>query len=403
MPTIMKVTKEKCLATQENIDALVIGGHFQGLGVIRALAREGIRVALVDSEPCMARFSKDIASYIHSPGVRNSAAFRDFLIEFARLHHLEGALIYPTDDETVFFLSKNRDVLSDVYRIATPDWPVIRYAYNKRYSYQLADSMGIAIPRTAYPESIDDLASIDIPFPLIIKPAVMRNFFRVTGKKVFRAGNMDELLSAYRQALKIIPADEILIQEEIPDVSHHLFSFCPLFKNGRILAHIVAKRSRQHPMDFGQASTLAETLDIPELVEVGSRILSEMDYYGVCEVEFIQDPRDDKYKFLEINPRIWGWHTLAVKAGVNLPYLLYQDMKGQSVLQTSFRKGVKWVRLTTDVPTVISEIMKGRMSPGDYIRSLRGEKTYAVLSRRDPLPFFGEFLLLPYLWRKRGF
>jgi len=35
--------------------------------------------------------------------------------------------------------------------------------------------------------------------------------------------------------------------------------------------------------------------------------------------------------------------------------------------------------------------------------SLKGEREFAVLSLKDPLPFVIELLLLPYLWRKRGF
>ena len=156
-------------------------------------------------------------------------------------------------------------------------------------------------------------------------------------------------------------------------------------------------------MDFGQASTFVETVDIPELEAMGSHFLSAMDYHGLCEVEFIKDPRDGVYKFLEVNPRVWGWHTLALRAGVNLPYLSYLDTMNQETRDGYFKKGVKWVRLMTDVPTVLSEMARGRMRLKDYFQSMKGEKEFAVLSLRDPLPFLGELFLLPYLWRKRGF
>jgi len=47
--------------------------------------------------------------------------------------------------------------------------------------------------------------------------------------------------------------------------------------------------------------------------------------------------------------------------------------------------------------------MGGRMSVMDYLSSMRGKKQFGVLSARDPLPFFAELFLIPYLWRKRGF
>ena len=387
----------------DNVAAIVIGGHFQGLGIIRSLARKGVDVTLIDHEPCMARFSKYITQFYRCPDILDEEDFVEFLHTLGQKEKLRGAVVFPTDDETVSVLARKRKFLGDCLRLTTPDWDIVKYAYNKILSYRLAEKINVPFPKTYYPENRDDLVQLNLPFPVIIKPAVMRNFFRATGKKVFRAANQDELIAAYQKACTVIDPEEIIIQEEIPDVAQHLYSFCPLFKEGETLARIIAKRARQHPMDFGQASTYAYPVDLPELEELGTRILKAMNYYGLCEVEFIQDSRDGAYKFLEVNPRIWGWHTLAIRAGVNLPYLLYNDMTGHVNNHVSYRKDVKWIRMTTDLPTSFSEILKGRLKPGDYIQSLKGEKEFAVFAWDDMFPFIVELLMLPYLWMKRGF
>jgi predicted ATP-grasp superfamily ATP-dependent carboligase len=156
-------------------------------------------------------------------------------------------------------------------------------------------------------------------------------------------------------------------------------------------------------MDFGHASTFAETVSVGEIKELGERFLSAIHYYGLCEVEFIQDPRDSQFKFLEVNPRIWGWHTLAIRSGVNLPYMVYRDMLHQSIPSWEFKAGIKWIRLMTDIPTVLGEIIRGRLHITHYLQSLKGEKEYAVWAKDDPLPFLCEIVLLPYLFMKRGF
>jgi predicted ATP-grasp superfamily ATP-dependent carboligase len=156
-------------------------------------------------------------------------------------------------------------------------------------------------------------------------------------------------------------------------------------------------------MDFGHASTYVELVDIPELRSLAEKFLRLINFYGIAEVEFMQDPRDYQYKLIEVNPRVWGWHTIAIAAGVDLPYLLYQDMIGQEIEVPPSLKQVKWVRLTTDIPTVLLEVMKGNMKVGDYIASMRGKKADAVLSLNDPLPFLAEIALIPYLSVKRGF
>ena len=140
-----------------------------------------------------------------------------------------------------------------------------------------------------------------------------------------------------------------------------------------------------------------------ELQELTKKILTEMNYHGVSEVEFMLDSRDGKYKLIEINARFWGWHTIAIAAGVDLPYLSYLDMLEEKVTVSNYGTGVKWIRLATDIPTAAIEIFRGRMRLTEYLRSLIGKKHFAVLACNDPLPFIMELIMLPYSWRKKGF
>jgi predicted ATP-grasp superfamily ATP-dependent carboligase len=78
-------------------------------------------------------------------------------------------------------------------------------------------------------------------------------------------------------------------------------------------------------------------------------------------------------------------------------------MIGEEIEIPPSTKEVKWIRLTTDIPTVFLEIAKGKMKMSEYMASMRGEKVDAVLSADDPLPFVAEVALIPYLWMKRGF
>ena len=156
-------------------------------------------------------------------------------------------------------------------------------------------------------------------------------------------------------------------------------------------------------MEFGHASTFAVTIKNGAIEEYGCQLLSKIDYYGICEVEFVFDIRDGEYKFLEVNPRVWGWHTLAKRAGLNLPYMLFCDINNTSIQVKDYDENIKWIRLLTDIPTSILYIKKKYLSLHEYMHSLKGEKEYAVFSWHDPLPFITELLLIPYYSKKRGF
>ena len=388
----------------KQVGAVVIGGHFQGLGILRSLARQHIPTYLIDRGLCIGRFSRYTGRFTKCPDVEQENLFFTFLMDLARKENLEGWIIYPNDDETVCLLAKHKEQLEEYYRVTTPSWDVVKFAYDKKLTYELAEKCGIAIPTTFYPRNVEELEQLEIEFPVIIKPAIKEPFYSRTGRKAIRVDNRGELMDEYANAAMVVDSSEIImIQELIPGGTEYLFSVGSLCKNGELLAKVVARRPRQHPMDFGHATTYAETVNIPELEECARKLLAAMDYHGLSEVEFMKDSRDGQYKLIEVNARPWGWHTLAIGAGVDLPYLSYLDMLGEEVKQNGFAKDAKWIRLVTDIPTVITELVKGRMKLADYLNSLKGKREFAVLSVTDPIPFLMELLMLPYLWKKRGF
>lgn len=386
------------------VGAVIIGGDFQGLGILRSLARQHIPTYLLDQGLCIGRFSRYTGRFSICPDVNQEASFLEYLISLAKKENIGGWVIYPNDDETVCLLAKHKGELEQHYRLITPSWNVVKFAYDKRLTYELAAKCGIAIPKTFYPRTVEELEQLDIEFPSIIKASVKEPFYSRTRKKAISVGNKKQLVDEYSRAAKLIDSSQtLMVQERILGGPDNLFSVGSLCRNGELLARVVARRPRQHPMDFGHATTYAETVDIPELEETARNILRAMSYHGLSEVEFMLDRRDGKYKLLEVNARPWGWHSLAIAAGVDLPYLSYLDTLGEKVITNGFAKQVKWLRLVTDIPTVVEEILKGRMKLTTYLNSLKGKKQDAVLSIKDPLPFFVELILLPYLWRKRGF
>jgi predicted ATP-grasp superfamily ATP-dependent carboligase len=387
----------------KKVGAVIIGGDFQGLGILRSLASRDIPVYLLDHDLCISRFSRFKKMFVRCPEVTEELAFLNFLTDLAEKESLKGWVVYPNNDDTVCFLAKYKERLEECYRIPTQSWDIVRLALDKKLTYQLAENSGIPVPKTFYPQSISELEHLSLQYPVVIKPSVKEPFYSITKKKAIRVDNSISLKEEFEKAVSIAGPAEVMVQELIPGGPANLFSVGSLCENGELLGRVVVQRRRQHPMDFGHATTYAYTLDVPELEEVAKRILGLIGYYGLSEVEFMRDPRDGKFKLLEINARPWGWHTLAIAAGVDLPYMLYLNMLGESVRQNGFEKGVKWIRLTTDVPTSIGAIIKRDLKVTDYISSLRGRKQFAVLSLQDPLPFIMEFLMIPYLWKRRGF
>ncbi len=164
---------------------------------------------------------------------------------------------------------------------------------------------------------------------------------------------------------------------------------------------MTVRRRRQHPSDFGRASTYVETIARPEIAEPSIRFLRSIGYYGLVELEYKRDPGDGAYKLLDVNARTWGYHSLGQAAGVDFPYLMFRDQLGTPVTEAHAEPGIHWIRLVTDVPNAVLDIRAGRLRSRHYLGTLRGIDTEAVFSLRDPLPGLYELALLPYLAMRR--
>lgn len=386
-----------------SIGVVITGGDFQALGALRALAGHDIPVVLVDHELGIARYSRHRHRFYRSPSPFNEAGFLQFLLEIGRKKSIFGSVLLPNSDAAVYVISKNRAALSELYRVSTPSWEVIQKVYVKKQTYEIAESIGIPVPRVVPAGSLDELLSRELDYPVVIKPSIRDHLYSKVKIKGFRADNADQLARAYRKVCNFIDPSEVIVQDFIPGGPRNLFSYCPFFRDGKAVAYVAARRARQHPMDFGHASTFAETVDGDGMALLAEKFLRAIGYYGIAEVEFMYDERDGRYKLIEVNPRVWGWHTLALSAGVNLIAMMYKDMIGERLPSPRDPAQARWMRMITDVPTVLGEMLRGRMKPMAYFRTLAGGTRDAVFCLDDPLPFLVEAALIPYLWLKRGF
>jgi D-aspartate ligase len=199
-----------------------------------------------------------------------------------------------------------------------------------------------------------------------------------------------------------MPADALMIQELVPGDGRRQFAYGAFWKRDHAVATMVARRRRQHPPDFGRASTFTETIEHPQVERLSERFLRHLGYYGLVELEYKEDPHGT-FKLLDVNARTWGYHTLAYAAGVDFPALLFADQVGKPTGTWRCRPGVRWIRLVTDLPTAAVEMRAGTLSPRAYLRSLRGLSIESVFSASDPVPGIAELFTVPYLMAQRGF
>src|SRR5207253_4371372 len=131
--------------------AIVIGGDYRALGVVRSLGRRGIPVWVLTNEHRVATASR----YVRFDGdwPWQPAQQIRYLLKLCDLHRLDGWALFPTDDEASAVLAQHHAVLSKRFLMTTPPWDVLRWSYDKRLTHRLASETGVAQPRTFMPKN----------------------------------------------------------------------------------------------------------------------------------------------------------------------------------------------------------------------------------------------------------
>jgi predicted ATP-grasp superfamily ATP-dependent carboligase len=367
--------------------AIVLGGNFIGLGVVRSLGPHGIPIWLFDSGRSISQFSRYTTRVIGSKDDK-----LDLLLKVGAQSRLDGWVVYPASDADVEMLSVNHQQLSSIYRLTTPPFDVTQYALDKRLTYRRAHELGIATPWTVTGNQLDQVGK-ESRYPVILKPAFQHHFYPQTQLKALPADTPLELNQAFAHMSKYIPAEEILVQERIPGGGETQFSVAALCKEGKVYGTLVARRQRQYPVDFGGASSFVETVDQPVVEADGRRFLESIGFDGMAEVEFKFDPRDGRYKILDVNTRPWGWNRLGKTAGIDFCYLLWQLKTGQEIAPVERTHSASWFRELNDFLAIAKSPRPADEMKGLLKAMLRGHFTGATFSLRDPGPFVAEFAL----------
>jgi D-aspartate ligase len=365
--------------------ALIVGGAHGSLALARSLGRRGIPVWFLTDDHPIAKYSRYTARSFAWGGPEDAGAI-EFLKTLARDHHLEGWVLIAAGDAELRLLSQHHADLASIFRMTVPPWETVRWTHDKRLTYERAAALGLDYPRCYNPRDLQELAELDCRFPVVLKPTVreLKNAF--TRDKAWRADDRAALLARYREAAAMVGERAIVLQELIPGGGSAQFSYAAVWHRGSPVASLVARRSRQYPIEFGYTSTFVETIEQKDVEEAACRFLRSIDYSGLVEVEFKRDHRDGRYKILDVNARAWTWNGLGSIAGVDFAHVLWRLAMGETLEPMRGHADVAWMHGSRDMLAAALEMLAGKLSPADYLRSWRKPMVFAAFAKDDLVP-----------------
>lgn len=182
-----------------------MGADYRALGVARSLGRRRIPVWMITQGGHLVAAA---SRYVHRrvPWPEGEEAEKiDFLLDLSIKNGLKDWVLIPTDDYAVILASVYHDLLSKQYRVAIPRWEKLRWACDKRLLHELAERLGIHRPWTKCVTADEEVADVDCPFPVILKPAIRHKPSSLAIPKAWRADDREAWSHASKKPVVLFP------------------------------------------------------------------------------------------------------------------------------------------------------------------------------------------------------
>ena len=290
-------------------------------------------------------------------------------------------------------MAKHAEVLRPHYRLWELPYADLGRIVNKTTLYQAAREAGAPIiPSLSMPTVAEVLEwSSQHPGPYLLKPSYDGiNTCKLRGKNL--------LLETREQLVSYVGSqgsDSLVIQRMIRGGDGNIFDCYGLCdREGRVVTLTSHQRLRQYPPDFGATSLGAIPAALPSkdeefLFAATERLFSTLRFHGIFGIEWLRDEKTGAFYLIDFNARPFLTIGHLRDCGVNLPFLAYLDLTGQSLADVDPRPPVKskrWVYLSKDIETFREVRAHGRIGFLGWLASIARCTSFAYVSLSDPLP-----------------
>jgi predicted ATP-grasp superfamily ATP-dependent carboligase len=296
------------------LKVLVTNAEYKhSLAAVRSLGKRGIDVITISQfKHALGFYSRFSKRYYHSPSPNNEKKFIKFLKKVCKKEKID--VILPIGFDSNLTIASNIEELTQ-YKIPITSKENIITASDKWNIFEFAKKVSVDTPSSVKVNNPSDAKDLGLKFPVVVKGAEGSGFTSYCSRK-------DDLVSDVKKIRRIYEKmgtqdRNIIVQEFIKGDGYGYFA---LFNNGKERAYFLHKRIREFPPTGGSSAKAISVKD-RRLRESGKNLLTKLKWHGVAMVEFKKDKKDGKFKLIEINPKFWGSLALAIKCGVDFPYL----------------------------------------------------------------------------------
>ena len=370
--------------------AVVLGANYYiALSVMRNLGKHGIHVAALEYSTheaygLQSKYCNEVVIVPHYK--KETEGFIEALIDYSKKQTLKPVLM-PCADPYVEVIDAYSDLLRDYFLL--PGMPQGRYKeiMDKDTLEVLAKKHDVLVPETIKMDDNELMEKVNkIGYPCLVKPVNSHDFVSVFRRKMFKVFDEKELLEVIEMTKD--KNLEVIIQEIVPGFDDHMYTFdAYLNENSKVTHWLTCQKYRQYPINYG-ASVYTEQKYIKALPAIGIPFLEAINYKGVGEIEFKKHEKTGKFYLIEINVRYSNLNELLTQAGINMPYITYQELTGEPIEEKhiDYNTGLVFRYTFEDLLAIKGYLATHQLTVSQVIKSLFKKKVHAIRSFDDPKP-----------------
>lgn len=316
---------------------IILGSDMNAYGMARAFHEEyGIKVHCIASDPLApTRYSNILMLEFHH-GFEEDPVFIDTMHEVAKRYadHQEPVILIAMGDAYAELLAKHKEFLQKTFVVPVVDYALLRKLNNKESFYQIAEEHGLPYPKTKIitKAMYEKKENLDVPFtyPVAFKPANSVEWLDIQfegRKKAFVIHSETEYLDILGKIYDNGYTSDMILQEFIPGDDSNMRTLNAYVSQD----HQVKLLCLGHPLleDPTPAAIGNYVTILPEynqdVYDVVQKFLEELNFTGYCNFDMKFDPRDNTFKFFEINLRQGRSSFFVTLTGYNLARFVVDD------------------------------------------------------------------------------
>ncbi len=362
---------------------LVLDGRsLASLAIARSLGSKGLEIHCGDSfKSNLTSYSKYVKKQFIYPDPKNDKnEFVEWVLNTVKENDYD--LVLPVRDDTTLLLAKYQEEISEYTNLYLSDFNTVKKLNDKAETVKVAQKNDIPTPRTWFPEEtpVEEIKE-EIKYPILIRPRTGSGSRGI--KYVKEPRGFDDAYDSVSQNFGMPMVQEFVEQEE------YMTTCLLLDDDQKSIGEFSYRRTKEFPVSGGP-TVVGISTEETTAKSSAKKLLEKVSWKGPAEVEFVVDETGIP-KILEVNPRFWMPLQLAIKSGVDFPYLIYrlsQDEEIESV--NTYETGIKyrwvlpneflWFLNSQDKISGIKELLQNFWEK---------DVCYGTLSRVDPLPIMG--------------